>query len=239
MSEETRRLLLTPPGVVASVSGAPESWIGSPVDALEAPPAVRQAAHDLAGSVRPGRLRHAFVAGPQGTSYEMVAAAVLPLRAEPLDLGGLLASALVTLQGQAKGQDVTLTLAVEPHLPRVVADAEKLAWVVVTLVGNALRHVRPGSRVRPGGTIQVSARRLEGAPRVAVSVDDDGPGIPAEQLPWLFTRAPGAAHAVGLALSLAREVLEAHGGTIEIGSQTRGPDHGTSVRLTLPALSGD
>ena len=161
-----------------------------------------------------------------------LAGLAIPLRAVPLDLGVLLGSALAPLQEQARDIDATIALKVAPGLPAVVADGDKIAWAVTTVAGNAMRYVRAGTRLRPGGTIDVAVRQDAGG--IAIVIEDDGPAIPESVLPQLLTRAPGAAHAAGLTLALVKEVALAHGGTFEIRSRTRGPDHGTMVKLTLP-----
>jgi two-component system phosphate regulon sensor histidine kinase PhoR len=164
---------------------------------------------------------------------EAGAVGAIPLHTVPLDVGSLLRSALASLQAQASGIDVTIALDVAPGLPLVTADPDKMAWAVTTLVGNALRYVRAGTRLHPGGTIDVAVRRDAGG--IAIVIQDDGPGIRDDLLPHLLTRGPGATHAAGLALALVNEVVLAHGGGFEIRSRTRGPDHGTAVKLTLRA----
>jgi signal transduction histidine kinase len=162
-------------------------------------------------------------------------AAALPLRLEVVRLQTLLPAALWSVEQQARGRAL-LSIRVAPDTPPVLADPEKLAWAAATVVGNALRYVHWGSRILPGGIIDVAAGPVAGEPaRVAVSVEDDGPGIPPERVPWLFTRAPGAPLSVGLALPLVKDVLEAHGGSVEVASRTGGAGHGTTVTLTLPA----
>jgi two-component system, OmpR family, sensor kinase len=77
--------------------------------------------------------------------------------------------------------------------------------------------------------------RFDGAESVLLlTVEDDGPGIPAEKLPWLFKREQGGVHNAGLGLMLIGDVVAAHGGTIDVKSSTNGIDHGTSVAIKLP-----
>src|SRR5580765_4188270 len=97
---------------------------------------------------------------------------------------------------QAKQGEISLLVEAGDDIPIIQADAEKIAWAVTTLVGNALRFVKRGTRRMPGGSIVVRIAREEGV--VAITVEDDGPGIPPEKLPWLFERAPGTVHAAGL-----------------------------------------
>ena len=69
---------------------------------------------------------------------------------------------------------------------------------------------------------------------VSISVQDDGPGIPAEKVPFLFERRHGSPHAEGLALSLVRQIVEAHGGRIDV---TSNPGEGSTFTITLPEVS--
>jgi signal transduction histidine kinase len=156
----------------------------------------------------------------------------IPLRVEPTDLRLLLSGALEALRGQADRFEIGLTIEAPDELPKVAVDAEKIAWAVATLVGNALRFVRHGTRRMPGGSVVVHLAREPDA--VVVTVEDDGPGIPPDTIPWLFRRRPGATHAAGLALMLIHDVVAAHGGTVKVTSATEGAARGTRVTLRLP-----
>lgn len=160
---------------------------------------------------------------------------MIPLRQTPTDLKALLESALDGLHHQCEHAQVDLQIAGD--VPQVSVDPEKIAWAVGTLVGNALRYVRHGSRSRPGGSIVVSLVRSGDA--VAIAVTDDGPGILAEKVPYLFQRKPGSLHAAGLALALVHDVVVAHGGTVAVKSTTDGVDHGTSVTLRIPNAAAE
>jgi signal transduction histidine kinase len=116
----------------------------------------------------------------------------------------------------------------------VVVDPEKLAWVIATLVGNALRYVRHGTRRLPGGSVVVRLRMAPDSKNLTISVEDDGPGIPEEKARYLFERQAGAQHAVGLALTLVHDIIAAHGGAVSVETDTSPLAHGTKVSLTLP-----
>ena len=156
----------------------------------------------------------------------------IPLRAEPTDLAPLLRGSLGALREQADRLEVALTVDAPDDLPKVTVDAEKVAWAVATLVGNALRFVRHGTRRMPGGSIHVRIARA--ADGVTITVEDDGPGIPPDKVPWLFERRPGATHAAGLGLMLIHDVVVAHGGSVRVSSATEGPQRGTRVTLQIP-----
>jgi signal transduction histidine kinase len=128
---------------------------------------------------------------------------------------------------------VTLRIEID-SLPRVVVlDPEKIAWAVTSLVGSALRHVHEGPDAS-GGAIDVHAtwdgRRRE----ITIAVTDDGPGIPDDVRDRLFRRATGEPHAVGLTLGIVRDVVAAHGGSIEVATSTDAIDHGTAITLHIP-----
>src|SRR5271166_5566117 len=161
----------------------------------------------------------------------------IPLRRSWTDLVPLLTGTIETLQKQARALDVALTVDAEPGLPRVNVDAEKIAWTVATLVGNALRYVRRGTRRLPGGAVRVHLRADSG--QVVVSVEDDGPGIPADKVANLFRRDHIVTHGTGLALMLIQDVVTAHGGTVDVKSHCEALGSGTTVTLRLPASANN
>jgi two-component system sensor histidine kinase BaeS len=65
-------------------------------------------------------------------------------------------------------------------------------------------------------------------------LQDDGPGIPPERIPYLFQRQAGSQHAIGLSLTLVHDIVSAHGGTVSVESDTDPMTHGTTVTLTIP-----
>ena len=139
----------------------------------------------------------------------------------------LLSAALETLEPLAEAKSLTLTTAIEPKLPEVVVDAERIAQVLSNLVGNAIKFTPQG------GEITVSADTVDGI--VRVSVTDTGPGIPADQLGRVFDRfwqsRRSSPHGAGLGLSIAKGIVEAHGGRISASSQM---GVGTTFTFTMP-----
>ena len=107
----------------------------------------------------------------------------------------------------------------------VSADAVRIRGVIANLLANAIAHTPAG------GSVRVSATRVDGA--ISVSVTDTGEGIPADLLPCIFDRfvkTPGSTGS-DLGLAIARDLVTAHGGTITAESTV---GSGTSVRFTLP-----
>jgi signal transduction histidine kinase len=145
-------------------------------------------------------------------------------------VGPILERAVGLFTGDAEDRGVALAL--EPAtetFPAVTGDAERLVQVLANLIGNALRHTRRG------GTVGVSARRGDGA--VEFSVSDTGGGIPPQSMPLIFERywtvkgnAPKGG--TGLGLTIARGIVEAHGGRIWAESEL---GVGSTFRFTVPA----
>lgn len=114
----------------------------------------------------------------------------------------------------------------------VMADPNKIAWVLTNLVSNAMRYVPEGT-----GRIALGARRVGGS--VQISVSDNGPGIPADHQTRIFQKfvqfdVDGKAGGSGLGLAICREVVRASGGTIWVESE---PGKGTTFVFTLPVPS--
>ncbi|MBN1945745.1 MAG: PAS domain-containing sensor histidine kinase [Bradymonadales bacterium] len=153
----------------------------------------------------------------------------LTLNPRPLDLVRLLRSALRPLIPQAEEKGVTLTLPAEEGDILASVDPVKFPWVVTNMAGNALRYTGQG------GHIGVVVRSEQG--QVTVSVKDTGAGIAKENLQRVFEPyvsldrepQPGT-H--GLGLAIAKEIVEAHGGTIEARSEL---GRGTEFVIRLPA----
>lgn len=223
--------------VLAATGGAPPSWVGARLadrddvsEDLKA--AGRSALRSACHSASPVAASVALPSLQEAVHVTVVDA--LPLRRAPTDLRALLRSTLDVMQRQAKACDVTLNVVVDAQVPAVVSlDAEKIAWATTVLVGNALRYVHHGSRVMPGGSITVRVTCNPAGPGITIEVQDDGAGIPADRLPFLFSAGPDHPR-VGLALSMVKEVVAAHAGHIEVHSQTAALQRGTTIRFTLP-----
>jgi signal transduction histidine kinase len=112
-------------------------------------------------------------------------------------------------------------------------DPEKVAWAVTTLVGNAWRYMRLGSR--QGGTISVRAGFDPASSQLIIEVQDDRPGVPANTVARLFRRDGLNVRGAGLALLMIADVCAAHGGAVDVRSDTDASVHGTTVRMTCAA----
>jgi signal transduction histidine kinase/ABC-type multidrug transport system ATPase subunit len=127
----------------------------------------------------------------------------------------------------------------EPGLPAVWADHDRMEQVFVNLVSNAVRHNPPGTKVRVTAVAARPPVKGDGeAGGVVISVIDDGTGMPGELAAAAFhitpQRRPPSAGA-GLGLSIAKAIVEAHGGSITL----RRLDRGTCFRICLPVEATD
>lgn len=145
-----------------------------------------------------------------------------------VDAALLFAMAASILSPQAEKAGIALSFADAAALPPVLADPNKIAWVLVNLVGNALRHTPAGGSVRVSG---LAAGRF-----AHITVADTGEGIPREQQARIFEKfvqikSDRTAGGSGLGLTICREMVRAHGGTIWVESE---PGRGSTFTFTLP-----
>jgi signal transduction histidine kinase len=168
---------------------------------------------------------------------------VLPVAAEPVDLGEVVDEAFGLLSAQAARRECRLVHDLGEDLGgeerggdhRVLGDRRRLRQVLINLVANSVRHGRAGGRV------EVTCRPAADGTSVLVTIDDDGPGIPLDLLPRIFTPYARAApdddaaepstESIGLGLALAHGLVRAMDGDLSVGRS--GPD-GTSMHLRLP-----
>ncbi len=149
----------------------------------------------------------------------------LVLQKESIDLAGVARDAVAALSARADAKGVKLDVTSPHELPMVNADPVRVREVLINLLTNALRHTPPC------GTITV---RLEPADAgVAIWVADTGAGIPADDLPKIFDRfyKGRESSGSGLGLTIARDLVVAHGGTIRAESR---PGAGTTMFVTMP-----
>ncbi len=160
-------------------------------------------------------------------------AGALRLETQPVDVGDTVDRALAGLAAVAQRSDIELDKELAGELPLVSADPDRVLQVLSNLLNNALRHTPSG------GSIFVSAATR--GRWVEFQVRDSGPGIPEDQLNYIFerfyradpsrSRATGGA---GLGLTVAKKLVEAHGGTIWAENAKGG---GAVLFFTLPATS--
>ena len=130
---------------------------------------------------------------------------------------------------EAQRRSHTLKLELEPDLPDIVADRERVLQVMMNIVSNSIKYTPNG------GHITISAGREED--QVWLVVDDDGIGIPQEDRPRIFERFYRVDKArsrqsggTGLGLSIAKEIVDRHQGSLTILDK-EGP--GLAIKLEL------
>ncbi|PIZ48907.1 MAG: hypothetical protein COY42_05355 [Armatimonadetes bacterium CG_4_10_14_0_8_um_filter_66_14] len=155
----------------------------------------------------------------------------MPVRADRTDLGELVRRSLCEVSLWAERDQVCLEMQVEADAGSAYADPDLTNRVLVNLVSNALK-VSPTE-----GKVTVTARQLASG-EVALSVADQGPGIPAEWAQHVFEKfgqleaRKAGASGTGLGLTFCRAAVEAQGGRIWLSSEN---GNGTTVTFTLPA----
>jgi histidine kinase len=159
-----------------------------------------------------------------------IEAGAYDLDIRPTSVVRLVEGVVARLSHQFEDKDVTLETGVPEDLPLVLADEDRIGQVLLNLVGNALQYTPSG------GCVCVLARR-EGE-CVRLSVQDSGIGITAEHLPHIFERfyrvdksRSRAGGGSGIGLTIARHLVEAHGGLVQAASD--GPGEGSTFSLTL------
>ena len=163
----------------------------------------------------------------------------LSLYMEEVDVHELLADVQTSFSGQAESAAVDLTVegAGDPAQLTVSGDVDRLDQVLSNLIANALRHTPSGGR------IVLHAAPLDGASLegvVQIRVTDTGEGIPAADLPYIFDRFwrgdASRTHSAGagLGLAIAKQLIEAQGGTIDVTST---PAAGTCFTVSLPRVT--
>jgi signal transduction histidine kinase len=155
--------------------------------------------------------------------------AALNLSRKPTDIGRLVQAVADRLAEQAQTFDLTIRVEIEPEVPLVSADADRIEQVLLNLMDNAIKYSRPGGSI----TLRVSTTEDD---EVLVEMHDEGIGIPIAELPRVgerFYRADKArargGH--GLGLAIAQSLIHAHGGELWLESEE---GVGTTVNFTLP-----
>lgn len=150
------------------------------------------------------------------------------LNVSVFNLTELILTIKVSLESKAQNRD--LVLAVDSQVQDIIGDSDKLSQVLVNLISNSIKYSDKG------GNILISSYEQE--ENIHIRVKDEGIGIPQEDLPYIFERfyrvdqsRDKQTGGAGIGLTITKEIIEAHGGSIEIDSY---PGRGTEVIVTLP-----
>jgi signal transduction histidine kinase len=147
-------------------------------------------------------------------------------RVEPTDLSALVQGITDLMAPVLAGKGIACRLTRSDELPKVRIDAPEMQQVILNLLTNAV------DAMPAGGALAIETVHRAGA--AILRVTDSGPGIPAEIRPRIFepfftTKAQGKG--TGLGLAICRRIVEAHGGSIQVGET---PGGGATFEVTLP-----
>ncbi len=163
-----------------------------------------------------------------------VEARAYQLDIRPLDVSSLAQTVTKRLATHAEAKRIILDLELTPNLPHVLADEDRATQVLTNLVGNALQYTPENGR------ITLSAKHV--ANEVQIAVRDTGIGIPPEHLTHIFdrfyrvdkSRSRQSGGGSGIGLTIARSLIEAHGGRIWV--ESAGDGKGSTFNFTLPIV---
>jgi signal transduction histidine kinase/ActR/RegA family two-component response regulator len=157
----------------------------------------------------------------------------LRLKIDAVALEDIAQAAVDVVAPGAAAKNITISTTFEPQLPLVSGDAERLQQVIWNLLSNALKFTDSGGR------IQLDIARDRG--NLRLTVRDNGAGISPDFVPYVFDRfrqADASASrrhgGLGLGLSLVRQIVELHGGTV--GVESGGVRQGSVFWVTVPAV---
>ena len=160
----------------------------------------------------------------------------IALSIQPFSLQPLVEQIHTTVRSELERKRLTFVADIDPALPYVIADREKLSAVLENLVINAIKFTPEGGRITVGAARSPGAARSSADIRVA----DTGIGIAEDQLDRIFNRfhqVDGSSTrrfgGVGLGLAIVKSIIEAHGSTITVESR---PGKGATFRFSLPLV---
>jgi two-component system sensor histidine kinase BaeS len=172
-------------------------------------------------------------------TLSQVEAGKLNLSPAPGDIGALVSSIVMATESEARKKNVSLSMQIQPNLPKAMMDTDRVSQVVVNLLSNALRYTSEGDAIE----VAVATKKGSGTPNqyLLVSVSDTGQGISEEELPHIFDRYYQGSQpkekrsgGSGIGLTVVKELVEAHKGKVWVESA---PRKGSTFFLTLPVAS--
>ncbi len=150
---------------------------------------------------------------------------------KPVDPVHLLHETVDKAAPAAEAKKITINAHALPDVPSVMADTEHLRQALLNLIGNAVKFSPPGT------SVEVSLQLVDGGNQLLFSIVDSGPGIPESEQPLVFNKyyrgetMKKSVDGIGLGLSIAKNIVEAHGGKIWLNSR---PDRGSTFFFTIP-----
>jgi signal transduction histidine kinase len=150
-----------------------------------------------------------------------------------VDVGEVVTTAVEVFRLRLDRQAIELKMRIEPDLPTVLADRHALSLAVFNMIDNALKYAE--------GTREIRVHVTSSTDNVRICVEDDGPGLPTDELTRVFERffrgaaaTRGRQRGSGIGLSLVQSVARGHGGKAWVDSE---PGRGARFTIELPALT--
>ena len=160
----------------------------------------------------------------------------LHLEVRSISLGSMIETVVEGIRPAAEAKNIDLKTTLDSHLSPVSGDPDRLQQIIWNLLSNAIKFTPKG------GHIEVQLKRVDS--QVEITISDTGQGIAPELLVHIFerfrqsdsssTRRHGG---LGLGLSIVRQLVELHGGTVT--AESPGRDQGTTVKVVLPLFGAD
>ncbi len=159
-----------------------------------------------------------------------VESGTIQLSLMPVSLSEIIEYAINATKNSASQKNISIKFAYTEPLPKIMADSEKMAWVLTNLISNAIRYSHENS------SIIVSSSIIDD--KIKIAVTDSGQGIPPQYISKIFDRyfrIPGSKkEGTGLGLSISKEFIEAQGGSIEVESDFA---KGSTFSIKIPLIN--
>ncbi len=163
-----------------------------------------------------------------------IESSAITLNFEPLDIAEVIADAADSLEPLSRDRDIEILLDIGPS-PIIHGDRDRVTQVVQNLLDNAVRHAPKGTRV----FVRSGPADFDGEPGVRIDIQDQGEGIPEDDLPYIWerfykvdkSRKYERGVGTGLGLVIVKEIVQMHGGRVRAANV---PEGGARFTVELP-----
>lgn len=168
----------------------------------------------------------------------------LKLQLKPVPVREIVEQTLTTIEPLLNEKNISIITDLAADLPPVTVDADRFKQVLINLLDNAIRHTPEEGVIRIAASVAPGNGAADGQRRVELVVTDTGPGIPPEELPYIWerfykvdkARRQNRSGGTGLGLVIVKQLVELHGGRITVENV---PGGGARFVITLPEKGPD